>query len=109
MWNRLHLLAYFLFVAMVSVEEVMTNSGYSVVWSLFSGATRRVDQHFECGGKGNWSTWGIMDWLHGTLVGGVDVGENLKRLEKLVEEKDRELKKRRRRVKREKHGEDEDE
>lgn len=78
---------------MVSVEEVMVFSGYSIVWSLFAGATKRVEEHFAEGGKGNWSTWGVMDWAHGTLVGGAEVGGNLKRLEKQVEVQKEKLRK----------------
>jgi hypothetical protein len=66
-------LTWFLFLAIVSVEEVMTFSGYRTVLSLLGGATRRVDKHYEERGKGNFATWGLVDWAHGTLAGAEEV------------------------------------
>lgn len=51
---RFHLLTWFLFVAVVSVEEVTTFSGYSAVYSMLGGATRRTDLHFETCGEVRW-------------------------------------------------------
>lgn len=47
----------------------MTFSGYSVVYSMLGGATRRTDKHFQMGGKGNYAPWGVLDWIHGTTIG----------------------------------------
>lgn len=43
---RFHLLTWFLFLAVVSVEEVTAFSGYSSIYNLLGGAARRVDAHF---------------------------------------------------------------
>lgn len=45
---------------------------------MLGGIARRQDAHFESGGKGNYGAWGLLDWVHGTSVGGdvmEDVGE----------------------------------
>ncbi|PUU78314.1 hypothetical protein B9Z19DRAFT_983671 [Tuber borchii] len=69
---RFHALTYFAFIAAVSLEEAFTHSGYGKLFfsSLLSGAGRRTAAHFASKGKGNYSTWGVLDWLHGTMVGG---------------------------------------
>ncbi|KAI9839896.1 MAG: hypothetical protein M1819_000088 [Sarea resinae] len=68
---RYHLLTYHMLLALVSLEETFSYSGYSVLPSSFilSGIARRVDSHLMGGGKGNFAPWGIMDWIHGTSVG----------------------------------------
>lgn len=30
---------------------------------------RRADNHLLSGGKGNFGSWGVLDWVHGTTVG----------------------------------------
>ncbi|KAA8912290.1 sterol desaturase [Sphaerosporella brunnea] len=72
---RFHLLTWFLFLAVVSVEEVTTFSGYSTVYSMLGGATKRTDKHFEANGEGNFAPWGLLDWMHGTTVG-PDIAED---------------------------------
>lgn len=67
---RFHLLTWYLFLAIVSIEEVTTYSGYSTVYSMLGGATKRTDRHFARGGKGNYAPWGVLDWIHGTNLGG---------------------------------------
>ena len=69
---RFHALTYFTFIAAVSLEEAFTHSGYEKLFfsSLLSGAGRRTAAHFASKGKGNYSAWGVLDWLHGTMVGG---------------------------------------
>ncbi|KAI5814976.1 sterol desaturase family [Pyronema omphalodes] len=63
-----HLLTYFIFLALISIEEVVSYSGYSVFrYSVLGGATRRVDAHYA--GLGNYGVWGVLDWIHGTSVG----------------------------------------
>jgi hypothetical protein len=67
---RLHLLTFFLFLALVSMEEAASFSGYTSVPTLiFSGMTKRQDLHLETRGQGNFGAWGLLDWLHGTTVG----------------------------------------
>ncbi|KAI5791994.1 sterol desaturase family [Geopyxis carbonaria] len=75
---RFHLLTWYLFLAIVSVEEVTTYSGYSTVYSMLGGATKRTDRHFAKGGKGNFAPWGVLDWIHGTSAGGDTVVEDVK-------------------------------
>ncbi|KAH8151810.1 uncharacterized protein LAJ45_03801 [Morchella importuna] len=67
---RFHILTYFLFLAVVSLEEAGAFSGYTALFfsALMSGAGRRVEKHFGSKGKGNFSTWGVMDWIHGTTL-----------------------------------------
>ena len=66
-----------MFIAIVSLEEVFTYSGYEKLFfsSLASGAGRRTAAHFTFKGRGNYSAWGVLDWLHGTMVGGGGVKE----------------------------------
>ena len=75
---RFHLLTYFLFLALISLEESFTFSGYSSFPSIIlGGITRRQDHHLRTGGRGNFAPWGVFDWLHGTSVGG-DIGEDVR-------------------------------
>ncbi|KAF8244323.1 sterol desaturas-like protein family [Wilcoxina mikolae CBS 423.85] len=87
---RFHLLTWFLFLAVVSVEEVTTFSGYSAtVYSMLGGATRRTDAHFGSEGEGNFAPWGLLDWVHGTTVG-EDVKDDVQEaLEEYEERKER--------------------
>ncbi|PWW77353.1 hypothetical protein C7212DRAFT_174006 [Tuber magnatum] len=68
---RFHALTFFTFIAIVSLEEALTHTGYGKLFfsGLLSGAGRRSAVHFASGGRGNYSTWGVLDWLHGTMVG----------------------------------------
>lgn len=43
---RFHLLTWFLFLAVVSVEEATAFSGYSSIYSFLGGAAHRIDAHF---------------------------------------------------------------
>jgi len=36
----------------------------------------RTAEHFDSDGSGNYSTWGVLDWLHGTMVDGDGAEEN---------------------------------
>ncbi|KAF2998352.1 hypothetical protein E8E14_004053 [Neopestalotiopsis sp. 37M] len=74
---RPHLLTYFLFTLLTTVEETMSMSGYSVVPGiLMSGVARRTATHYASGGRGNFGAWGLLDWMNGTSVG-KDVVEDL--------------------------------
>jgi hypothetical protein len=67
---RIHLLTFLLLLSIVTLEETMTNSGYTTVPGIMlGGIARRQDLHSECHGRGNYAPWGIMDWLHGTGIG----------------------------------------
>ncbi len=74
----MHLLTYLLLLALVSLEESLTLSGYSnIPGIMLGGFARRQDLHSESRGRGNFAPWGLMDWIHGTSVGG-DVVEDIK-------------------------------
>jgi len=66
---RPHLLTYFVFVGLVTLEETLAHSGYSVVPGIImSGITRRTANHYVHG-EGNYGAWGFLDWIHGTSLG----------------------------------------
>ena len=43
---------------------------------MLGGIARRQDLHSEGHGRGNFAPWGLMDWVHGTSIGG-DVMEDI--------------------------------
>ncbi|KAK8084455.1 hypothetical protein PG997_005726 [Apiospora hydei] len=63
---RPHLLTYFLFMLLTTVEETLAMSGYSAVPGIVMGGR----------GRGNFSAMGFLDWIHGTSVG-KDVMEDI--------------------------------
>src|SRR3569833_408067 len=74
---RPHLLTYFLFVGLVTVEETLAMSGYSIVPGIIMGGiARRTTLHYVSG-RGNFGAWGFLDWIHGTSLG-KDVMEDFK-------------------------------
>ena len=81
---RFHLITYMIYTALISMEETFAYSGYSTVPTNFilGGIARRTDNHALCGGEGNFGSWGLVDWITGTSVGGDlanDVVEELER------------------------------
>ncbi|KAI1077107.1 hypothetical protein F5B20DRAFT_593137 [Whalleya microplaca] len=74
---RPHLLTYFLFTVLTTLEETLATSGYSVVPGIvMGGVARRTAAHYASGGRGNFGAWGLLDWVHGTSVG-KDVVEDI--------------------------------
>ncbi|KAI9661488.1 MAG: hypothetical protein M1831_003010 [Alyxoria varia] len=81
---RFHILSFLLLVSIVSLEEMLVPSGYSVLPGstvLLAGMARREEGHFMSGGPGggggggasqygNFAAYGLLDWLHGTSVSG---------------------------------------
>ncbi len=68
---RPHLLTYLVFVAVVTAEETLATSGYTVVPGiLMGGIARRTSAYYASGGQGNFGPWGLLDWIHGTGLGG---------------------------------------
>jgi hypothetical protein len=69
---RMHLLTWYLWLAIVSIEEVVGYCGYrtAVVLPFVGGCAGRVDRHFEVvrkeGGRAVFSAWGALDWVCGT-------------------------------------------
>ncbi|KAI0425064.1 hypothetical protein F5Y09DRAFT_322641 [Xylaria sp. FL1042] len=75
---RPHLLTYFLFTLLTTIEETVSMSGYSAVPGIIMGGiARRTATHYASGGSGNYGAWGLLDWIHGTSVGR-DVVEDLR-------------------------------
>ncbi|KAL2193362.1 hypothetical protein P885DRAFT_63992 [Corynascus similis CBS 632.67] len=73
--DGLHLLTYLLFVALVTLEETLALSGYAVLPGIVvGGMARRTAAHYATG-KGNFGSWGVLDWAHGTSVGGDVMGD----------------------------------
>lgn len=75
---RTHLLTYLLLLAIITLEETLTLSGYAAVPGIMlGGIARRQDMHSEGQGRGNFAPWGLLDWIHGTSIG-ADVVEDMK-------------------------------
>lgn len=67
---RPHLLTYFLFTVLTTIEETSSMSGYSIVPGIIlGGIVKRTATHYASGGKGNYGAWGLLDWVNGTSVG----------------------------------------
>ena len=68
---RFHLLTYHLYLALVSLEETLAYSGYSVLPSAFilGGIARRHERHLMSDGDGNFGCFGLMDFILGTSLG----------------------------------------
>ncbi|PGH34733.1 hypothetical protein GX50_02412 [[Emmonsia] crescens] len=67
---RFHLLTYLIFLALISLEETFSHSGYSIMPTNFfiGGMARRADLHLLGKGCGNYGPWGVVDWICGTTV-----------------------------------------
>ncbi len=64
---RPHVLVFFLFAGLVTIEETLAMSGYRVVpgW-LLSGIVRRTAAHYASAEEGplhSFGPWGILDWV----------------------------------------------
>ncbi|KAK5952455.1 hypothetical protein OHC33_006498 [Knufia fluminis] len=71
MYWRFHALTFILYLAIVSMEETFTHCGYARLPTHFilGGIARRNEVHCLTGGRGNFGTWGLCDWLAGTSIG----------------------------------------
>jgi Fatty acid hydroxylase superfamily len=68
--RRVHLLTFFLLLAIVSLESALIFSGYDIFWGLLGGTVRRIDRHHCPGGESkDFGIWGILDWCCGTAGG----------------------------------------
>ncbi|UNI23738.1 hypothetical protein JDV02_009540 [Purpureocillium takamizusanense] len=64
---RPHLVTYFLFLILTTIEETVTMSGYAAIPGfLMSGIAQRNAIHYASGGGANFGTVGILDWLNET-------------------------------------------
>ncbi|KAK3181903.1 hypothetical protein K4F52_006807 [Lecanicillium sp. MT-2017a] len=67
---RPHLLTYFLFVALVTLEEMFAMSGYTIVPGIMmSGICQRTAIHYADKGSANFGAYGVTDWAHSTSRG----------------------------------------
>ncbi|KAI1436266.1 sterol desaturase family [Xylaria sp. CBS 124048] len=65
-----HILTYFIFTLLTTVEEMLCMSGYSAVPGILMGdIARRTATHYASNGRGNYGVWGLLDYIHGTSVG----------------------------------------
>ncbi|KAK4099242.1 hypothetical protein N658DRAFT_404754, partial [Parathielavia hyrcaniae] len=71
--QSLHILTFFVYVALATLDETLAMSGYKVVAPLggilLGGVARRTAAHYASGGRGNFGGWGVLDWVHGTGTG----------------------------------------
>lgn len=75
---RPHLLTYFLFFMLSTLEETFAMSGYSIVPGIFMGGiVQRSAIHYASRGSSNYGAWGLLDWIMGTSRGR-DVLEDVK-------------------------------
>jgi len=72
-------MTYLLLLAIFSLEEMFTYSGYTILPStiMLRGMARRTDAHMISQGQGNYGPLGVLDWAHGTTLGS-DVMEDFK-------------------------------
>lgn len=85
---RPHLLVYFLFVGLITLEETLTMSGYTIVPGIIMGGiTRRNAAHYRAGShhhggaqrsSGNYGAWGVLDWGCGTGLGGRGIQDDVR-------------------------------
>jgi sterol desaturase/sphingolipid hydroxylase (fatty acid hydroxylase superfamily) len=67
---RFHALVFFLYLAIISIEELFSHCGYRffpIGW--LEGIAARVDEHLDDGGNCNYGLWGFVDLLAGTYKG----------------------------------------
>lgn len=75
---RMHALTFMLFLAIISLEETFTHSGYARLPTNFvlGGIAHRNEMH--CFSRnGNYGTWGLMDWMMGTVIGDSDAVDDI--------------------------------
>jgi hypothetical protein len=74
---RMHMFTFLLLLAVTSLEQLFTYSGYSALPStiMLNGMARRAEVHMATQ-KGNYAPFGVLDWVHGTSIGG-DVMDDL--------------------------------
>lgn len=90
-----HLITYYVYLAIVSVEETFAYSGYNVLPSalILGGIARRQEQHLLGDGRGNYGCFGLAD-----LVVGTSLDDELNDAEEEVHEKKKVVKGRARAV-----------
>ncbi|CAP65566.1 uncharacterized protein PODANS_6_10580 [Podospora anserina S mat+] len=77
--NNLHLLTFFVFLALTTAEETLSHSSYTIIPGvIMGGITRRTCMHYTGRKPGNYGTWGVLDWVHGTGLGKRDVWDDVR-------------------------------
>lgn len=68
---RFHLLTYYVYLAIVSLEETFAYSGYNALPNGFflGEIARRQERHLMGDGKGNYGCFGLLDLVIGTSLG----------------------------------------
>ncbi|KAL9101901.1 MAG: hypothetical protein Q9163_002896 [Psora crenata] len=69
---RMHLLTYQIYLAIVSLEETFSHSGYNILPTAFilGGIARRHERHLMGNGEGNFGCFGLSDFVMRTSIGG---------------------------------------
>lgn len=78
MFWRFHALTFMLYLAIISLEETFTHSGYARLPTNFilGGIAHRNEMH--CFSRnGNYGTWGLTDWVMGTVIGDSDAVDDI--------------------------------
>lgn len=76
--RHLHMLTFFLFFGLCTIEETLTLSGYTMVPGIIMGGINRRNSLHYARPTGNFGSWGVLDWMHGTSQGG-DVFEDVRK------------------------------
>jgi hypothetical protein len=78
---RVHILPFLFALSIATLADTVSYSGYSTALLpsgiILPGMARRVEGHFLSKGEGNFSSFGLVDWVSGTSVG-ADVIDDMK-------------------------------
>ncbi|KAK4180514.1 hypothetical protein QBC36DRAFT_26986 [Triangularia setosa] len=78
--SNLHLLTFFVFLSLTTIEETLSHSSYTVIPGvIMGGITKRTCMHYTGKKQGNYGTWGVLDWAHGTGLGKRDIWDDVRR------------------------------
>lgn len=79
---RFHLLTYFAFLSLISLEELFVHSGYAMLPTglILGGIARRNERHIMAadGHEGNYGAYGLIDLLAGTNLGDNDLFDDVR-------------------------------
>ncbi|KAK4194219.1 hypothetical protein QBC40DRAFT_291168 [Triangularia verruculosa] len=77
--NNLHLLTFFVFLSLTTIEETLSHSSYTIIPGIIMGGiAKRTCLHYTGRKQGNYGTWGVLDWVHGTGLGKRDVWDDVR-------------------------------
>lgn len=70
---RIHILPFLFALSIATLADTVSYSGYSTALLpsgiILPGMAHRVEGHFLSKGEGNFSSFGLVDWVSGTSVG----------------------------------------